>query len=344
MWAYSFSGRRSLFRDRHRVLFSLSSNDDDRRNLTTALGLGAYGVFITAPDDASQLAAAKTALRDLMSKDSHITRDDICIVCECSSTWSLATLGGKCKDVAAKLDVGRIDVVLYPNALLSPAVHGQVRTVALVEAWTAMTTLRSAGLVDHIGVSDFAVHELEILLRRFPEHPVEVQCIRDVSPFSPYDHMVRFCQGKQIDVVACFSVQLDSLTHIQKATWSKIASDIATAHQRMHFQHNLPSETIRVDNSNASINQATETCDVQLDARRTASEVLATWLNQRGMIAVPMVEGDEPYDEGACRALFSLSHPFVKEPAAAAPSKPYHFVLCKDDMTLLGRLATSIIQ
>ncbi|RHX99443.1 hypothetical protein DYB25_006198 [Aphanomyces astaci] len=286
-----------------------------------------------------------------MSKDSHITRDDICIVCECSSTWSLATLGGKCKDVAAKLDVGRIDVVLYPNALLPPAVHGQVRsprrnayywltpqevrTVALVEAWTAMTTLRSAGLVDHIGVSDFAVHELEILLRRFPEHPVEVQCIRDVSPFSPYDHMVRFCQGKQIDVVACFSVQLESLTHIQKVMWSKIASDITTAHQRMHFQHNLPSETIRVDNSNASINQTTETCDVQLDARRTASEVLATWLNQRGMIAVPMVEGDEPYDEGACRALFSLSHPFVKEPAAAAPSKPYHFVLRKDDMALL---------
>ncbi|ETV91563.1 hypothetical protein, variant [Aphanomyces invadans] len=263
--------------------------------------------------------------------DSHVTRDDICIVCQCSSTWSsMDAMATKCKDVATKLNVGRLDVVLYSTALLP--VQGLVRTSALVDAWTAMVSLRTAGLADHIGVCDFPIHELEFLLRRFPSYPVEVQCVHDVTPFSPHEHMVQFCHSRQIDVIACFSIQMESLTHAQKTKWMSLVSDITTAHQTVWFQLNLPFETVRVENATAPINQAIKNCNVRLESRRTPEEVLVSWLNQRGIIAVPTVEDDEPYDTNVCRSLFSLCHPFVKEHAAVAPSKPYRFVLSKHEM------------
>ncbi len=55
-------------------------------------------------------------------------------------------------------------------------------------------------------------------------------------------------------------------------------------------------------------------------------------------MAIPLMEGDEPYEEAVCRALFQLSHPFVDAPGAVAPTKPYQFVLTRDEILEISRL------
>jgi len=57
MWGYNHTGKRSDFEDRHRILFSLSSNDNERKNLALALKLKNYGVFLTQPDDSTKISA-----------------------------------------------------------------------------------------------------------------------------------------------------------------------------------------------------------------------------------------------------------------------------------------------
>jgi hypothetical protein len=57
MWSYNYNGRRSMFDERQRVLFSLGSNDRERKNLNLALKLGNYGIFIGNPDDSTQIAS-----------------------------------------------------------------------------------------------------------------------------------------------------------------------------------------------------------------------------------------------------------------------------------------------
>ncbi|KAF0710161.1 Aste57867_5612 [Aphanomyces stellatus] len=342
MWGYPFHGRKSIFGDRHRVLFSISSNDSDRRNLSAALRLGSFGLFVSAPDDSMQLAAAKTALRDLFADVTRATRADVCIVCQCSSTWTRGAMAEKCRDLAAKLNVDAIDVVLFPAALLPPQVDAtKVRTADLVAAWDAMVGLVDAGVARHIGVCDFAIHEIEVLLTRFPTHPIEIQCLTHVTPFAPQDHMTRFCHAKQMDVLACFSVEMESLSHKEKERWKAVAGTIAKQHSHVHVRRTLPSETVRDDAHRAAINQGTVQGDVSMGRLKTPSEVLATWLNQRGLIAVPMVEGDEPYEESLCETLFSLSHPLVRDAAAAAPTKPYQFVLTRDEMKLIAQTSAS---
>ncbi|KAH9110279.1 hypothetical protein AeMF1_014860 [Aphanomyces euteiches] len=337
MWGYAFHGGSSRFLERHRVLFSLSNMDADRKNLGIALRRGARGLFISSPDDSTQLAAARTVLRDVLPTT---PRHEIRVVVQCSSTWTLNTMIERSKEVATKTGLDYIDAVLYPAALLSPEVQGKAQIQELVAIWAAMTGLVDAGAARHIGVCDFQVHQLEILFHRFPTRPIEIYCFKSVTPFMPMVHTTHFCHTKGIDVIACLAVDLETLSFKEKEEWKALATSIAVSHQKVHVVCNLPSETIRGDTHAVAINQTTVQHDVNSEFPRTHFEVQAAWLTQRGLIAVPSVEGDEPYEDGMCDALFSLCHPFSREPTAAAPTNPHQFILSNEEMARINGLSS----
>ncbi|EQC38550.1 hypothetical protein SDRG_04255 [Saprolegnia diclina VS20] len=335
MWSYTYNGRRSAFGDAQRIFFSAASNDSGKRALATALERGTRSIYIGAPDDAPQLAKVKKAIRDVVAT-TILRRDELSIVCECSHLWNPTALRTKVVDLLAKLDVAYLDGLLLPASLLPPF-ETQLCVDELEHGWRQLVEMRNEGLVKRIGVSDFPVVFLEVLFDRFPTDRVEIICL-SVHPLQPQRHVIRFAHAKQLDVLArCPTALPDTVAYADRERWLQLAASIAVSHASLTFKYTLPSETVQADTAVAVLSPPVD-ASVPMLPLKTPSQVAVKWLLQRGLVCVPMVEGDEPYSDENVADLFSLTHPFVHDVASAAPSKPYQFILSKDEMVAIGHL------
>ncbi|OQR99182.1 hypothetical protein ACHHYP_07214 [Achlya hypogyna] len=325
----------TVFEESQRIIFSLASNDGDRRNLTAAIAAGTRGIYVGTPDDSSQLAKAKKSIADAVARGT-LRREELSIMVECGPSWTVTALQDKCKDTITKLGVGYLDVVLLPAKLLPP-LDTRLFVDDLVRWWGQMVQLLQAGIARHIGVSDFPTVFVEVLLQRFPNDRIEVHAL-PCHPLLPQRHAVRFAHSKQIDVVARFSVELsDSIAYEDREQWLRVAANIAQSHSFLTFKHTLPSETVQADTAVVTVPPPVETT-VVMHPVKTPCQVLAKWLLQRGLVGIPVVEGDDAYTEELCTSLFALTHPFVHEVAGAAPSRPYQFILTPSEMQLISSL------
>ena len=81
-----------------------------------------------------------------------------------------------------------------------PAAGMASARVPLVETWRAMERLVTAGLVRHIGVSNYGVSLLRDLLNTATVRPAVLQV--EMHPYLTQDKLLRFCQQERIAVTA----------------------------------------------------------------------------------------------------------------------------------------------
>ncbi|OQS03603.1 small G protein signaling modulator 3 isoform X10 [Thraustotheca clavata] len=331
MWSYAYNGKQSIFGNRQRILFSIASNDNDRKQLKRVLNSGSLGIYIEFPDDSTQLAngifhlftiiaivLVKKTIQEYIQQ-SKSQRKSLSVICECSHTWSRANLIKKIDEVVKKLDIEYLDGVLLPSSLLPVLENNLLCTEDATLAWQQLIQMKQHKLCKHIGVSDFSTVLIEILLHRFPNDPVEIHCLH-IHPFQPETQAIRFAHSKQIDVIAKAPLVLpDTIAFNDKANWLHLSQEISQNHTSIAFKQTLPFETIQADTT-VVVPPSIDTFVSNLKPK-----ILVKWLIQRGLSVIPYLEADEPYDEEMCQTIFSLVHPFVDEIAQISPSKPYQF-------------------
>lgn len=75
-----------------------------------------------------------------------------------------------------------------------------IEEVPIIETWQAMEECVAAGLIKHIGVSNFSIRRLEELTEKgtVPVAANQVEC----HPFLPQNELLDFCQNNKIQLVA----------------------------------------------------------------------------------------------------------------------------------------------
>lgn len=75
-----------------------------------------------------------------------------------------------------------------------------IEEVPIIETWQAMEECVAAGLIKHIGVSNFSIRRLENLIEKgtVPVAANQVEC----HPFLPQNELLDFCQENKIQLVA----------------------------------------------------------------------------------------------------------------------------------------------
>ncbi len=204
------------------------------------------------------------ALRDAM-RDGDVTRKDLWIT---SKLWSNAhgreNVGPALKKTLTDLGLEYLDlymvhwpIALKPSAVLpgSAADFVPLSEAPIHETWAAMEAAVNAGLVRHLGVSNFSAKKLKDLLPHCKIKP-EVDQV-ELHPLLQQNELVAYCASQGIHVTA----------------YSPLGSGDRPAFVK------APDAPVLLDNPVIrSIAQAHE---------RTPAQVLIAWHLQRGISTIP---------------------------------------------------------
>lgn len=169
-------------------------------------------------------------------KESGLSRRDIFVTTKLAPVHGRPSLVAKAfEDSLAKLGIEYIDLYMmhWPVALnpepgvmiplradgsrdLDEQVNGRFE-----DTWAAMEKLLDTGKVKNLGVANFAIPNLERLLKTAKVIPAVNQV--ELHPYLPQNKLIDYCQSKGIHVTAYSPLGSTQSTLLQDATLNKIA-------------------------------------------------------------------------------------------------------------------------
>ncbi|EIE76206.1 hypothetical protein G6F46_009286 [Rhizopus delemar] len=212
---------------------SSEENDSVYRAVKTALANG-YRHIDTAMAYGNEAEVGR-GIRDGL-KESGLSRKDIFVTTKLAPVHGRPSLVAKAfEDSLAKLDIEYIDLYMmhWPVALnpepgvmiplradgsrdLDEQVNGRFE-----DTWAAMEKLLDTGKVKNLGVANFAIPNLERLLKTAKIIPAVNQV--ELHPYLPQNKLIDYCQSKGIHVTAYSPLGSTQSTLLQDATLNKIA-------------------------------------------------------------------------------------------------------------------------
>ena len=247
-----------------------------------AIGLGTWKM-----DDGSATAAVKSALEQgyrhidcapiyLNEKDvgaafgdvfnaGNVKREDCWVT---SKLWCNRhrpdLVEGALKETLADLQLDYLDLfmihwpIVFRHDIHRPesgADFVSLEDMPLEDTWAAMEACLSAGLCRNIGVCNFSIKKLNILLEKGTIKPAanQVEC----HPFLPQNELLEFCQSNGIQMVA----------------YSPLGS--GDRPERM------------VEEADPSLFDVSEVNELAASKGVTAGQVLLAWAVNRGTVAIP---------------------------------------------------------
>ncbi|KAG0746424.1 hypothetical protein G6F57_004525 [Rhizopus arrhizus] len=212
---------------------SSEENDSVYRAVKTALANG-YRHIDTAMAYGNEAEVGR-GIRDGL-KESGLSRRDIFVTTKLAPVHGRPSLVAKAfEDSLAKLGIEYIDLYMmhWPVALnpepgvmiplradgsrdLDEQVNGRFE-----DTWAAMEKLLDTGKVKNLGVANFAIPNLERLLKTAKVIPAVNQV--ELHPYLPQNKLIDYCQSKGIHVTAYSPLGSTQSTLLQDATLNKIA-------------------------------------------------------------------------------------------------------------------------
>ena len=176
--------------------------------------------------------------------------------------------------------------------------------VPIIETWQAMEECVSAGLIKHIGVSNFNIARLQELIDKgsVPVSANQVEC----HPFLPQDELFKFCASNKIQLVA----------------YSPLGS--GDRPDRMRGE------------SDPSLFDVDTVKDLAEKHGKSVGQVLLSWSANRGTVAIPKstnrgrltdnlaaAEFELPADDLAAIDAIETAHRYVHGKFFELPGSPY---------------------
>lgn len=366
MWSAEATGRSAPLGAPQRVLFAVDDGTEQtRRQLLRGLRSGrCRAVALADVGDAQALRAVRAALEAASAGDEApaVDRGQVAVVAATPQGCGAQELLPTVENALATLRAGRIDVLLLSARSLPPTAATEhalfARKRLLVEYWGRMLQLREAGVVTHVGVSDFAIQDVELLMSSFP---ADIPVILGVSVGLATSSKTRtslqtfktFAHGAGIDLLVRLAFSdLDDLplTHWKK--WAQVCQSISQRNATMEFQHLVTHELEKGAEfhvEKAILNAAREnngvdddSCEVAIPLGSSALIVLR-YLLQLGLVVVPVVgnTADDTIDD-----VFLLGiHPFADMHPAYSPHKAYSSVLATNEVKeIQSELSFTVLQ
>uniref|UniRef100_K3WUH4 Uncharacterized protein n=1 Tax=Globisporangium ultimum (strain ATCC 200006 / CBS 805.95 / DAOM BR144) TaxID=431595 RepID=K3WUH4_GLOUD len=352
MWSTAFTGRMSALNAQQRILFPLRNySETAKRQLSKALLFGiCTGVAILAPDDANVLRMVHATLQIVYAKNALLSRTQFAIVMETGVQWKAEQLHDRVKHTLQCLQLPSIDLLLLNAQSLSIPESSSTseRKRITLHYWQQMIAIQSAGLVSHIGVSDFTFQQVEFILTMFAEHPPTAFALAaSVIPSSSSEKEPNctrlatsssFAHGKGMDVILRFPFRaLETMPLAARDNWKRLARAIAQKHRAQSFQvaitHEADKEPFQTQQHSMG-----DTLVLQ-----SPLQIVMRYLMQRGVVVIPMASdfesessNEENLDDEECHELFyALLHPFTALTPSYSANQLYSSVLSEEDLVAI---------
>lgn len=369
MWSAGATARRSALTDQQRVLFLVAdSTERTKRQLVRALKGGqCRGIALPDMADVSALRLVRNALETVYAGEKAIARKQFAIVATTPAACGAETLHHLVENALATMRTGQIDVLLLDARTLSlPPTQARslfARKRVLLEYWAQMLLLREAGMVQHVGVSDFSIQDVELLVS---SHPTDAPAVLAVNAgisqatTSASQHIaattlstyVAFAHGGGMDVLvqSAFS-QLDDLPLAQRERWEQAWVGITQRHATSTFQHLVTHELDKCSEFHVETSaiKRHDTEITEQDGDEDGSHPLGSallvvlrYFLQRGMAVIPMLHNVEPEennggDDVADMVFRDAIHPFAGLHPAFSPHKVFSSILTDDELNAVER-------
>lgn len=192
-----------------------------------------------------------------------------------------------------------------------------------------MVKLKEMGYTKELGVANFNVSDIERLLNIFKKHPPSMYELSNISPYKPMSHIVNFCHGNDIQVVAKMPCAAENSKSVLK---DPVVVSIATKLSTVEYMAYPMSEKMQV-------NDTPEAQKVVLPIKKTAFQVVVKWLLQRGIIVYPILGNDRSYTGGTLACLAALLDPLASMEYSYSPTEPKTFMLDADMVQNMNALS-----
>ncbi|KAE9004148.1 hypothetical protein PR003_g16313 [Phytophthora rubi] len=358
MWSVGVHGRCSAFREQQRLVFAIGGSSDEggevmRRQLLLEMTQdNCRAVMLDRLEDRQVLSAVRLALQQACAENALLSRAHFALVASTPTACGLEEMAARVEQALVTLQLQQLDVLLLHAQSLpgSSGIHARKQTV--LGAWEHMMAIQQARLVQHIGVSDLSVQDVDFLLTAYPDNPPEAWSvvIQLPTPTSnsagldvPLEDVTAFAHAHAIDVLVRLPFnRLDSLEPQElRDDWETLTHDLSERYRERPFKFLVAHEN---EGSTASYHMDSHAL-VDTKVLQTPLQIVVRYLLQKGLVVVPQGFYDLQHDdrdlaaeEHALREVFGpLAHPFTAIHPSCSPHKVYSSVLTRDDLAAIDR-------
>lgn len=334
-----YHGRASAFLEHQRLLLDVNAASID--SMVEVMGKGNCRAVLLSSWDDDKLVTVREALQQTCAEHPLLSRAHFVVVAS-TPDCALEEIEMRVQRALARLQFQQLDMLLL-HAQTLPGTNGiHARKRAVLDAWEHMMMLQRAGLVQHIGVSDLAVQDVEFLRTAYPENPPDAWSVQIQFPTTPttsstadllLEDITGFSHAHGIDVLARLPVaQLESLESQElRDEWDLLAQQIAERHRERPFKFLVAHEN---EGSAASFHMESHALS-DTTALQTPLQIIVRYLLQKGLVVVPQTlrrQDDEMHE-----IFGQLAHPFAAIHPSCSPHNMYSSLLTRDDLAAIAR-------
>ncbi|KAK1945755.1 hypothetical protein P3T76_002803 [Phytophthora citrophthora] len=297
--------------------------------------------------DREALLAVRAAIQQTCVENPLLSRANFVVVAMAPVDCSLEEIASRVEQALVTLQVQRLDMLLLQAQSLPGTSGLHARKQAVLEAWEHMITIRQAGLVQHIGVSDLSEQDVDFLLTAYPSSPpqawsmeIQLPSVPSSDVDVPVQGVAAFAHAHGIDMIARFSFsQLNSLEPQDlREEWHSLVRNLAERYRQRPFKFLVAHEN---EGTAASYHMESHAL-ADTKVMQTPLQIFVRYLLQKGFVVVPQGSDDsldtqdKKTQEVMIRELFGpLAHPFTTIHPSCSPHKLHSSLLTRDDIAAI---------
>ncbi|KAF4042618.1 Aldo/keto reductase family [Phytophthora infestans] len=307
------------------------------------------GVVIEDIDDRESLLAVRGALQQMCMENTLLSRANFVAVASTPLDCSLEEITARVEQALATLQFQQLDMLLLQAQSLPAANSLYARKHAVLEAWEHMMAIQQAGLVQHIGVSDLSVQDVDFLVTAFPHNLPEAWSMKIQLPGMtalsdsdvPFEDVTAFAHSHGIDVLGRILVT-NLETFEPHEEWELLMQNLTERYRERPFKFLVAYEN---EGSTSSYHMESHTLG-NTTVMQTWLQIVVRYLLQKGLVVIPQSFDDLQHDDrdkstqgAALREIFGpLAHPFSSLHPSCSPHKMRSSLLTRDDLVTLSRV------
>ncbi|KAL3668727.1 hypothetical protein V7S43_006021 [Phytophthora oleae] len=307
-------------------------------------------VVLERLEDREALLAVRAAIQQTCVENSLLSRSHFVVVATTPADCRLEEFATLVEQALMTLQVQRLDMLLLQAQSLPGTSGLHARKQAVLEAWGHMIAIQQAGLVQHVGVSDLSVQDVDFLLTAYPSSPPEAWSMEiQVSGASssgvdvPVEDVAAFAHAHGIDMIARF--QFNHLDNLEpqdlREEWHLLTQNLAERYRERLFKFLVAHEN---EGTAASYHMESHALG-DTKVMQTPLQIIVRYLLQKGFVVVPQgsndslgIDQDKEAQEVAIRELFGpLAHPFTTIHPSCSPHKLHSSLLTRDELAAIDR-------
>ncbi|KAG3120068.1 hypothetical protein PI124_g469 [Phytophthora idaei] len=308
------------------------------------------GVAFEDLDDRDSLLAVRAAIQHTCKGNTLLSRAHFVVVASTPTNCRLEEMTACVEQALMTLQFQQLDMLLLQAQSLPGTSGLYARKQAVLEAWEHMMAIQQAGLVQHIGISDVSVQDVDFLLAAYPYNLPEAWSLEIQLPGMtasdgdvPLEDVTAFAHSHGIDVLGRFPFNYLEKRQPQdlREEWDLLTKNLAQRYRERPFKFLVAHEN---EGAAASYHMESHALG-DTKVMQTSLQISVRYLLQKGLVVIPQgfkdLQPDDQHEntqEAALREVFGpLAHPFTTIHPSCSPHTVHSSLLTRDDLVTIDR-------